>query len=115
MAETALPTTAGTSRNPTAAVTLTMTAADVANGQKFALTGRELLILHNSGASTRTYTVTSVADPYGRLGHITTQNILAGAYMAIGPLDVQAWRQTDGQLYISVSNAEVLLGVYVLA
>lgn len=115
MAETALTTSAGTSKNPTAAATLTMTAIDISNGNKFPLTGREILILHNTGASIRTYTITSVADPYGRTGHITTQNIAVGAYMAIGPLDITAWRQTDGQLYITASNAEVKAGVYVLA
>lgn len=114
MAQTALTKTAGVGPNPTAAVTLTMEAGDVSNGNKFALTGREVIVLHNTGASTRTYTITSVADPYGRTGHITTQNILAGAYMALGPIGLEGWKQTDGQLYLAVSHAEVKIGVYTL-
>lgn len=115
MAQTALATTAGTTKNPTIATTLTMTAVDISNGNKFALTGREILILHNTGVSTRTYTISSVADPYGRSGDITTSNILAAAYMIIGPFDITAWRQTDGQMYFISTHADVKAGVYVLA
>jgi len=115
MPRTALTKTTGTSANPSAAVTLTMSAGDASNGNTFAFTGRDVVILHNTGASTRTYTITSIADPYGRTGDITTQNILTGVYMAIGPLSVDGWRQTDGQYYITVSHAEVKIGIYVLA
>ncbi len=115
MARTALTKSNGTSLNPTAAVTLTMTAGDASNGNQFTFTGRDVVILHNTGVSTRTYTITSVADPYGRTGDITTQNITAGAYMAIGPFSVDGWRQTDGQFYITVTHADVKIGAYVLA
>ena len=114
MARTTLTKTAGVGPNPTAATTLTMTAGDASNGNQFTLTGREVVILHNTGVSTRTYTISSVADPYGRTGDITTQNITAGAYMALGPFGIDGWRQTDGYLYLTVSHADVKIGVYTL-
>lgn len=111
MPRTTLTKTASPNPNPTAGVAVTETAGDVANGNQFTWTGREILKLRNSGASTRTYTITSIADPFGRLGSITTQNILAGATHTIGPFSDLGWRQTDGYVYVDVSHAEVLVSV----
>ena len=100
--------------NPTAGVVVTMTAADTVNKEQFALTGREIVIIHNTGASSRTYTITSVADPYGRLGDITAQTIAAGAIHTVGPFGLLGWQQTGGFLYLEASNAEVKFGVIAL-
>lgn len=100
--------------NPTAGVAVTMTAADTTNKEQLALTGREVLIVHNTGASSRTYTVTSVADPYGRTGDITAQTILAGAIHTVGPFGLLGWQQTGGYLYVEASHAEVKFGVIAL-
>ena len=100
--------------NPTAGVAVTMTAADTTNKEQFALTGREIVIIHNTGASSRTYTITSVADPYGRLGDITAQTILAGAIHTVGPFGLLGWQQTGGFLYLEASHAEVKFGVIAL-
>lgn len=110
MARTTLTKSASTGPNPTAGATVTVTAGDASNGNQFTWTGRELLIMRNSGAGTRTFTLTSVADPYGRSGTITTENILTGVTKVIGPLN-EFWRQTDGYVYVDVSHAEVLISV----
>lgn len=110
MARTLLVKTTSPGPHPTAGVAVTVAAGDVGNGNQFTWTGREFLHLRNSGASTRTYTITSVADPQGRLGNITAQNILAGATHVVGPLS-EWFRQSDGYVYVDVSNAEVLLSV----
>jgi hypothetical protein len=91
-----------------------MTAANVADKNEFALTGREVVIIHNTGASTRTYTITSVPDPFGRTGDITAQNIAAGAIHTIGPFGLLGWQQTGGTLYLEASHAEVKIGVIAL-
>jgi hypothetical protein len=108
MPRTALPIETAPGASPLTAETLTFTAADVANGNQFALTGREVLIARNVGASTRTITFQTVAlsgrqDPL----HNSAQNIAAGAYVAYGPIPVRGFRQTDNQLYVSASHAEV--------
>jgi hypothetical protein len=113
MARTTLTKTTSPGPHPTAGVAATIAAGDVSNGNQFTWSGREILVLRNSGASTRTYTIASVADPQGRLGNITTQNILAGATHIIGPFS-EWFRQADGYVYVDVSHAEVLLGVIVL-
>jgi hypothetical protein len=95
----------------TAGVAVTMTAADVANGNKFTASGSDLIIIENTGASTYTFTVTSVADAFGRTGHITTENITAGQTKMIGPLPTAGWQQTDGTILCSASNAAVKFGV----
>lgn len=100
--------------NPTAGVVVTMTAADTTNKEQFALTGREIVIVHNTGASSYTYTITSVADPFGRLGNITAQTILAGAIHTVGPFGLPGWQQTDGTLHLEASNAAVKFGVIAL-
>jgi hypothetical protein len=100
---------------PTAALALTLTAADPANGSQFALTGRELIIIQNGGGSPRTYTISSVPDAYGRAGDITAASIAAGAILVLGPLTLSGWQQADGNLYLSANHADVKIGIIQLA
>lgn len=113
MSRVTCPPTDVTGKWPSALVALTQTAADATNKNQLVLTGREIVIARNIDAgSTRTITVTSVADPLdNRTGNITTQNIAAGALMMIGPLAPEGWRQTDGYLYIEASHADVKFSV----
>lgn len=116
MARQSLTKTSGTGRYPTAGVAVTMTAANTTDKEQFALTGREVILIHNTGASSRTYTITSVADPFtGRSGDVSAVSIAAGAIHCIGPMGPDGWRQTDGNLYLEANNAEVKFGVYTLA
>lgn len=88
-------------------VSVTFTAADATNKQQVTLTGREIIIAHNTGAGARTVTITSVADDMGRTGDITADSIAAGGYHAYGPFPLEGWEQTDGKLYFEASHAEV--------
>lgn len=90
---------------------LTMTAADVANGNQFVASGNDLVIAHNTGGSAYTITVTSVADPYGRTGNIAAYSLGAGEYAVLGPFLLLGWQQTDGKILISATNAAVKFGV----
>jgi hypothetical protein len=113
MARQQLTKTAFTGPYPTAAVTLTETAEDTTNHTQVAITDKTVVVIHNSGGSTYTYTVTSSADAtHGRTGDITTQNIAAGAIACIGPLGLDGWRQTDGNLYLAASNVAVKFAAY---
>jgi hypothetical protein len=105
--------TSGTTRYPTAGVAVTMTAADTTNKERFVLTGREILVIQNTGAGAHTYTITSTADPQGRTSDISAQSIAAGAIHMLGPLDLPGWAQTSGQyLHIEANHTEVKWGVY---
>ena len=115
MARQAVAITSGTTRYPTAAVELTQTAADATNKEYITLAGDEILIVWNSGSTARTFTITSVADSHNRSGDITDQAIDADEHFAFGPLGLDGWRQTNGQLYFEASHAEVIWMVYRLA
>ncbi len=93
------------------AADVTMTAGDVANLNQFTLAKGDILLAHNTGVSAYTITITSEPDPYGRNGDITTYSIGAGEIAAFGEFELQGWRQSDGKLYLNVSNAAVTLGV----
>ena len=90
---------------------VTMAAGDAVNGNQFTATGNDLLIAHNTGAGAETVTITSVADEYGRSGNITTYSIGAGEYAAFGPFKRHGWMQSDGEIYVDVSSADIKLGV----
>lgn len=100
----------GTGQYPTAPFTLTQTAADATNYEQTAHTGREVIIFENSGATLRNITITSVADNRNRTGDVTF-TLAAGAFKAIGPLGIEGWRQTDGNLYFQADHADVLISV----
>lgn len=97
-----------------AGVALTMTAADVGNGNQFVASGKDLVVVHNPAGLSYTVTVTSSPDAYGRTKDITTETVTAGQYKIFGPFEVAGWIQTDGKIYLSASNAGVLLGIVAL-
>lgn len=92
------------------AADLTMTAADVANGNQFTFEGKDLVIAYNSDASAHTVTISSVADPYGRTGDIS-YSLGAGEYAVFGPFEASGWLQSDGKIYLSADDASVKFGV----
>lgn len=107
-ARTDLPIESALGSEPLTQQVLTFTAADVANGNEFPWTGNEVLLIFNSGASTRTVTFQSVAqngrqDPL----HNTPINITAGQYLLFGPFDGRGWQQSDGFVQVSANHAEV--------
>ena len=90
-------------------ITFTWTAGNT-GGDTFTVTGREILLAWNSGASPRTFTITSVADEKGRTGDITAYAIATGefAYFPGGLLAGSAgWKNSQGVITITPSHAEV--------
>lgn len=115
MARTALTKTTAPGGYASAGVAITMTAADISNQNSFTAEGNDLVIAWNSGASTRTVTMTSAADPFGRLGTISAESIAAGAIRVFGPFPLPGWVQTDGKVYLSADHAEVKFGIIKLS
>jgi hypothetical protein len=95
--------------------TVVWTDSDPSNGNRFAHTGKEIVQVYNSGASTRTVKFQSVAIN-GRLDplHNTTINVAAGE-LAIFNLRGEGWRQPSGDdsgfVQIDGSHAELKLMV----
>lgn len=91
-----------------AGVAVTFTAPDAVDGGQFTAQGSDLLLIKNTDAAPQTYTITSTADPYGRVKHITAQAIAAGAEHVFGPLPQTGWVQADGKIYVTASAVTVL-------
>jgi Na+-translocating ferredoxin:NAD+ oxidoreductase RnfD subunit len=89
-------------------------AADTENGNSITLTGREVLLLHNTDTVAHTVTIISVPDNYGRSSDIESYSIPAGEIATIsflGMFGQFAWKQTDGTVHFQVSSSTVLLTV----
>lgn len=89
------------------AADVTFTAADVSNKNSFASTGREILLVFNSGASEYTATITSAPDDLGRTKDIDAYALAAGDYALFGPVKQKGWKQSDGKVYLEANNAAV--------
>jgi hypothetical protein len=91
---------------------ITMTAADVGNGNSFPFTGREILIVQNSDASGHHFTITSVADDKGRTGDVSSYAIAAGVIAVFNFRGLQGgWQQSDGTVHISADDATVKFAI----
>ena len=95
------------------ALNIAETAGDSSNGNYVAnMTGREVVVLRNSDSGPQTVTFTSAPDEKGRTNDITTYSIGAGlvAYFSFRG-GTTGWQQSNGQLYINVSDATVKITV----
>ncbi len=91
----------------------TAAGASFADGASFAITGKELLLVHNGAGTAQTVTISSVADEKGRTGDISAYSVGAGEYAAFGPFKKPGWAQAaDGnKLYFAASNTAVEFAV----
>jgi len=114
MAETALTRTTAPDKFSQTGVALTMTAADVANGNSIAGATDLLVIAHNTGGSPYTVTITSQADPRtGRTGDVSAQSLAPDEYRVFR-LSNLGWANSSRLIIIAASNAAVKIGVVVL-
>ena len=90
--------------------TLALTVGNV-GGDTFTVTGREILLVQNSHATTAyTITISSVADERGRTGDITAYSLAAGeiAMFGIALTNSPGWKNTSTQLIaITPNNAAI--------
>jgi hypothetical protein len=92
--------------------TLAWAAADPTWGNAFTCTGKEVLIVLNSHATlAQTVTVKGAPDSYGRTADVTSYSMPAGAVAYFGPFPADAFRRTDGRVWIIGSDATVKFAV----
>lgn len=89
-----------------AGVVVTWTAATTTD-QEAAFDPGDILIARNTGASTRTVTVYSVANRAGRTGNIVDTLAVAPAARVYGPFTKEGWIQSNGKLRFKATHAEV--------
>jgi hypothetical protein len=88
-------------------LTINFVASDVANGNAFPHTGREILVVNNTDAAAHNFGVSSVADAVGRTDSSLTAYSAPANTVSIIFLDtIPGWRQT-GQILLT--SASVLL------
>lgn len=90
---------------------LTFEAADTANQNKFTFTGDEIILAWNKDASPHNVTLTSVADPQNRTGHISTRSVPANTIAAFQATEIEGWQQSDGAFYLEADNAQVFFAI----
>jgi hypothetical protein len=86
-------------------------AGDEVDGNEVDCTGAEIVVVENTDSGAQTVTFTAAPDEIGRAGAITAYSVAAGVIAIFGPFATAGWRQTDGKLYIDVSDPLVFLGV----
>ena len=86
---------------------ITFSACSTASGNSFTATGREVLLVFNSGGSAYTFTVTSVADSLNRLDtSLTTYSVASSTYAAVEMKNLTGWQQS-GAINLACSNAAI--------
>lgn len=93
-------------RDPIAGLVVTWQNANTVDGDAFRVTGRELLLVRNNGATTANLIIDSVPDPYRRERDIN-ENIQSGETRLYGPFSLEAWRQNDGMVYINANSTDI--------
>lgn len=87
------------------ALSLTFTACDTVNGNSFVATGREILVVNNTGSSAYTFTVTSQPDALGRSDtSLTNYSVAASAITAIQMKYLTGWI-SGTSISLTCSNA----------
>lgn len=96
------------------AAAFVFTTAD-ATSNTFVSTGRELLLVRNTGAAPQTVTVTSVADNVNRTGDITAYSLPIGSvtpqFAVLGPFPANGWKQTNGTVIVAASSTDIAFAV----
>lgn len=90
---------------------ITFAAADVANGNQFAGSGEDILLVWNDGGAAAYYfTATSKADALNRTGDITQYDVAIDAISQFKFKNL-GWRQADGKIYLDAENASLKFAV----
>ena len=102
-----LPVTAGS-----ADIGFVLSGASFADGFRFPMTGRELLIIRNDNAGAQTVTIASlVSKRTNRSGDIDAYSMAADDVIVLGPFSKDGWEQVSGELWGAVSAADLNLAV----
>ncbi len=111
MGTTALTITTALGPYATTGLALPFEAMDLANGNHFVSSGKELLVVRNDDVAAQTITVVSVGGVEGRTGDITAFSIPAAAYAIFGPFPVHGWRNAAGNIEVTPSDVDLKAAV----
>lgn len=89
------------------------TACDASNGNSFATSGTEILLVQNTDASAaHTFTISSVADSFNRTGDVTAYSLPLSTFAVFNfRQGAPGFRQTDGTVHLTCSTAAISYAV----
>ena len=91
---------------------LTLDVMDATNGNCFAASNKDLVLVQNTDVSDpSTLSITSTECPEGRLGDVDDVSIAAGKIFMFGPLPRVGWVQSDGTIEIDGSSTDLSAAV----
>lgn len=92
--------------------TVIWTAADPVWGSSFSCTGKEILLAQNTHATlAQTVTIKGATDVWGRAADITAYSIAVGGIAYFGPFPPEAFRKSDGKVWVIGSDVTVKFAV----
>lgn len=80
-------------------------------GHKFALSGRELLLVRNVAATPQWVRIIGGSDSFGRSGTSGDYDVAAGGMAAFAVSPVEVWAQAGQWAFVDVESADVKLAV----
>lgn len=81
------------------------------DGVDFTATGKEIVVIQNTGGSPGTVTILSSADAYGRTGDITAYVLAAGAIAVFAPPPDGWANPSTRKITITMSAATIKVGI----
>jgi hypothetical protein len=81
-----------------------------ANGNQTPITGAEVFIFHNNATGSRPLLIESVDDQLGRQEDLSV-TLTSGTYRFVGPMKIEGWRQSDGNLYYESTATQIRVAV----
>lgn len=92
---------------------LSFQAADAGNLNQFAPGGDDLILAWNTGATPRTFQVTSSPDQLNRTGDLGPYTVGAGEISHFRVKNM-GWVQPDGKIYLQANHSEMKFAILAL-
>jgi hypothetical protein len=94
-------------------LTITFAACDNVNGNSFAATGQDVLLVQNAdGAAAHTFTVNSTVDYHGRIDtSLTGYSVALSTTTAIQIKFLSGWQQTNGTITLACNSTQIKFAV----
>lgn len=87
--------------------------SDPVNGNTFAASGKEMILVRNTGATAKQITLQANADPFGRVSDVV-ESIASAAMKAYGPFQLLGWATASGNFEIDSDSTDLEVAVLVL-
>jgi hypothetical protein len=85
----------------------TFAASDVANGNDYISSGREIILVQNINASPQTFTINTAPDQLNRTNNITAFSLGASEFAVFWPGNAFGFIQSDGKVWLNGAHIDI--------